>query len=82
MASVTIRNLDDKLKSKLRVSAAQHGHSMEEEARAILRNALAKGETAPRSLAKAIHQRFAKLGGLDLPAAQRDAIREPPDFAE
>lgn len=37
MASLTIRNLDDATKAQLRLQAARHGHSMEEEARRILR---------------------------------------------
>src|SRR6185369_9681530 len=40
MATLTIRQLDDKIKNKLRVRAAQHGRSMAEEAREILRSAL------------------------------------------
>ena len=40
MASMTIRNLDDSLKKRLRVRAAEHGKSMEEEAREIWRSAL------------------------------------------
>ena len=39
MASITIRNLDDQIKERLRVEAALNGHSMEEEARLILRRA-------------------------------------------
>ena len=35
-ATLTIRNLDEAVKQKLRVQAAQHGRSMEAEARAIL----------------------------------------------
>jgi plasmid stability protein len=42
MAMLTIRNLDDSLKAELRLSAARHGCSMEEEARRILRRALTK----------------------------------------
>jgi plasmid stability protein len=42
VASITIRDLDDSVKRKLRVRAAQHGRSMEEEARNILRTALAE----------------------------------------
>ena len=45
MASITIRNLDDTLKRRLRIRAAEHGRSMEEEAREILR--LVVGEPAP-----------------------------------
>ena len=37
MASITIRNLDDDVKTRLRVRAAGNGRSMEEEARLILR---------------------------------------------
>ena len=50
MASITIRNLDDDIKHLLRVRAAEHGRSMEEEARDILRRVM--GEIAPpRNLA-------------------------------
>ena len=43
MASITIRNLDDPIKKRLRIRAAHHGRSMEEEARSILRAALVDG---------------------------------------
>jgi phosphopantothenoylcysteine decarboxylase/phosphopantothenate--cysteine ligase len=39
MASLTVRQLDDKLKKLLRLRAAQHGRSMEDEVRVILRQA-------------------------------------------
>src|SRR5579862_1713398 len=39
MASLTVRQLDDKLKTLLRLRAAQHGRSMEDEVRVILREA-------------------------------------------
>ena len=48
MASITIRNLDDDIKHLLRVRAAEHGRSMEEEARDILRRVM--GEIAPRAI--------------------------------
>src|SRR5688500_13360819 len=58
MASITIRKLDEKTKARLRVRAAQHGRSMEEEARTLLREAL-QDEVTPRSnLADAIRARF------------------------
>jgi plasmid stability protein len=50
MASITIRNLEERLKGKLRVRAAQHGLSMEEEARRILRAALAEKTAPPTNL--------------------------------
>ena len=40
MSSITIRNLDPAVKERLRVRAAQHGHSMEAEARNILQTKL------------------------------------------
>jgi len=45
MASITIRNLDDEIKHRLRVRAAKNGRSLEEELRVIL-HAVAFGETA------------------------------------
>lgn len=81
MASLTIRNLDAALKERLRVQAAQHGHSMEAEARRILQGALTrKPALDSRSLATRIHERFAALGGVELDLPERDAAREPPSF--
>ena len=82
MASITIRNLEDRLKARLRVRAAHRGRSMEDEAREILRTALAEESRAPTDLAKAIRRRFAALGGLDLPDMPREPAREPPRFEE
>ncbi|MBI1181614.1 MAG: plasmid stabilization protein [Alphaproteobacteria bacterium] len=81
MATMTIRNLDDALKARLRVRAAMHGRSMEEEARDILRTALATEQAAPRNLYDAIRRRLAPLGGVDLPFISREPGREPPDFS-
>lgn len=78
MASLTIRNLDPQTKAKLRVRAAHRQRSMEEEARNILRTALAEGETAPRDLAAAIRARFRPLGGVALELPAREPMREPP----
>jgi plasmid stability protein len=47
MAQIIVRNIEDTLKRKLQLQAAEHGRSMEEEARDILRNAL-KGKGRPR----------------------------------
>ncbi|HEX4505206.1 MAG TPA: plasmid stabilization protein [Alphaproteobacteria bacterium] len=81
MASIIIRNLDEPLKAKLRVQAAVHGRSMEDEARDILRAALNRQSGPPANLAAAIRARFAPLGGLELPEVPRDSMREPPDFS-
>jgi plasmid stability protein len=75
MANITIRNLDDALKVKLRIRAARLGRSMEEEVRVILKEALSQEDT-PKSLGESIHQRFANLGGFDLPSIEREPIRD------
>ena len=80
MASMTIRNIDDGLKSRLRIRAAEHGRSMEEEARDILRTALAVVEPEPENLAHAIRKLMEPFGGVDLDIPPREPIREPPDF--
>jgi plasmid stability protein len=80
MGSITIRNLDDPLKARLRLRAAKRGRSMEQEARAILRSALAERQRTPRNLAQAIRRRFAAVGGVDLPQISRDGLRVAPEF--
>ena len=80
MASLTIRNLDEPLKARLRIQAAVHGRSMEDEARDILRTALSREPVQPSNLAASIRKRFAPLGGVELPEVPREAMREPPDF--
>jgi len=79
MASITIRNLDDDVKRRLRVRAAEHGRSMEEEARNILRQVVGQ-PNAPKNLGQSIHQRFAALGGIDLALPARTPMRASPDF--
>jgi plasmid stability protein len=80
MASITIRNLDDDVKARLRVRAAEHGRSMEDEAREILRLAVATERPRPRNLAESIRARVAPLGGLELELPRREPIREPVDL--
>lgn len=80
MASMTIRNLDEPLKVRLRIQAARHGRSMEEEARDILRSALASEPPQGDTLVSAIRGRLAPFGGVDLVLPARDPIREPSGF--
>lgn len=80
MASITIRNLEETTKRKLKVRAAIHGRSMEQEAREILRGALQQKAQKPRTgadLAEAIHRRFARLGGVELEPLPREIMRDP-----
>lgn len=78
MASLTIRDLDEGLKQRLRVRAAHRNRSMEEEARQILRDALAEAPAPVVDLGQRIRARFSSLGGVDLPVAPREAVRTPP----
>jgi len=82
MATLTIRKLDERTKSRLRVRAAHHGRSMEEEAREILRSALSARSSTEMDLAHAIHRRFAAIGGLDLQLPEREVMRQAPKFEE
>ena len=78
MTSIMIRRLDDSVKARLRIRAAKHGRSMEEEVREILKATLA-GEEAPQpDLAESIRNRIDPLGGVNLPEIDREPMREPP----
>ncbi len=73
MATLTIRNLEDELKSRLRIRAARHDHSMEEEARSILRKALSDSEDLEQTIGigTRIRSRFEDIGGVELELPQR-----------
>jgi plasmid stability protein len=78
MATLTIRDLDDSLKLKLRIRAANRNHSMEEEARLILRAALTEPPSDSIDLAARIRSRFSGLGDVELPIATREPVRPLP----
>lgn len=82
MATLTIRDLDEALKRSLRIRAASRNRSMEEEARQILRAALLEVPPPRGDLASRIRARFAKLGDVELPIAEREPMRAPPTFDE
>jgi antitoxin FitA len=82
MASMTIRDIDAPLKSRLRVRAAEHGRSMEEEARDILRTALSAGHNRSATLVDSIRSRIKPLGGVELELPPRESIREPANLSK
>ena len=82
MATMTIRNIEDELKARLRVQAAMHGRSMEDEARDILRAALSSEPERGGSLVKAIRERIGSMEGVELEIPAREAIRKPPEWEE
>jgi plasmid stability protein len=81
MATLTIRNIDARLKERLRIRAARNGHSMEAELRQIVRNALSSDRRSEPNLAEVIRRRFLPFGGVDelepLPAVP---VGEPASF--
>lgn len=77
MASMTVRNIDEGLKSRLRIRAATHGRSMEDEAREILRAALSTTHEPGPNLAESIRRRIRPLGGVTLDIPTREPIRDP-----
>ena len=81
MSSITIRNLDPAIKERLRIRAAEHGHSMEAEARRILQTTLKGPARAPASnLYDRIRALVEPLGGIDLELPPREPTRDPPRF--
>jgi len=82
MSSIIIRNLEPNVKNRLRMRAARHGRSMEEEARDILRAALAEKTNRSANLFEAIRRRIGSLGGVKIDIPARGPIREPPRFEE
>ena len=81
MATLTVRNIDDDLKTRLRIQAARHGRSMEAEAREILRQGVEATGTA-ETVAARFGRNFGPEHGLDLDPLlpERTPVREPPGF--
>jgi plasmid stability protein len=80
MASITIRKLEDSLKAKLKARAAEHGCSMEEEVRHILRESLNRQRS--QSAADIALELFGPKHGFELPPHPPVTPPPPPDFGE
>ncbi len=91
MASITVRNLEDEVKTKLRLQAARHGRSMEAEVREIIRDGVMTEEAEPvpeRSIAdffRELNERYPPdedEEDYDLMdyIPPREPMREPPTF--
>jgi len=83
MSTLTVRNLDESVKLGLRVRAAQHGWSMEQEVRHILQNAVSGHTPGTQALgfAERVNQRFKGLGADDLLIPSRQAPRPAPNLS-
>jgi plasmid stability protein len=80
MAAVSIRNLDEDTKRRLRIRAARHGRSMEAEIRAILQEAVR--ESAPAGgLFTTLMNRVGAIGGVDLDLPPRSTPPRGAEFA-
>lgn len=79
MSTLTIRNLEPAIKDKLRLAAAAHGRSMEEEVRTILRNVLAQASPTT-GMGDRMRARFATLGGIELELPTRSGRAKAADF--
>jgi plasmid stability protein len=80
MAAVSIRDLDDGVKDRLRVRAARNGRSMEAEIRAILTAAVDEPD-ASHGLFTELLDRFGEIGGVELDLPARANVARAPDLA-
>jgi len=77
MATLTVRDLADDVRDRLRIQAAEHGRSMEAEARAILTEAVSPIELTILDVLMSLRER---LGNVDLDPylpARDDLVRDP-----
>ena len=81
MGVLTIHDFDETVASRLRARAEARGHSIEEEAMAILTGALAE-ITPGQRLLQTIREEFGPLGGVELDLPPRVPDREPPRFED
>jgi antitoxin FitA len=86
MATLTIRNIDEQVKSRLRVNAAIKGVSMEEEVRQVLARAVLTpaNDADAGNLFSKIRARMDANGfkGVDLELPVREPVRDPPNFGD
>jgi len=79
VAQFVVRDLEEEVKARLKRRAERHGHSMEEEIRHILRNAVKESGRPITSLGSRIAARFANLG---LPTGLPELRGQGPRSAE
>lgn len=82
MATLTIRNADHATKRLLRIRAAQHGVSMEEEARRILRQELSRASSSQFPFGQHLLNRFAESISEEFVLPTRQVPRTPPSWDE
>jgi antitoxin FitA len=78
MASLSVRKLDDTVYEQLRVRAAKHGVSMEEEVRQIIGQVV----KAPDKISAVFRKYFGHDKGIDLDIPEQHDPHNPMDFKE
>jgi antitoxin FitA len=82
MAQFVVRNIENRVKTRLQHRARQNGRSMEEEVRDILRNAVNEPDVPTGGLGTEISSLFAKAGlDFDIPELRGHEIK-PASFEE
>lgn len=76
MASLSVRKLDKDVYEQLRIRAAKHGVSMEEEVRQIIYQAI----SVPEQISKVFQKYFGRENGIDLDIPNQRQPHEPMDF--
>ncbi|MBM3567957.1 MAG: toxin-antitoxin system [Alphaproteobacteria bacterium] len=82
MAQLVVRRLDETTKARLRRRAAARGHSMEEEARIILREAVKTEGRRRVGLGTRLRRRFAGIGLTEDIPEMRGGEAKPAPFDE
>lgn len=76
MASLSVRKLEQEVYNKLRVRAAKHGVSMEEEVRQIISQVV----NSPDSINDVFNKYFGEKRGIDLKLLSEKKPHDPMDF--
>lgn len=76
MPSLSVRKLDATVYERLRIRAATHGISMEEEVRQIISHAVA----APSQISAVFRKHFGYQNGIDLKVPNQRKPHDPLDF--
>ncbi|HAK47008.1 MAG TPA: plasmid stabilization protein [Spirochaeta sp.] len=82
MATLTIRNIDVKLKQQLKIRAAQNDRSMEEEVRTILKTAVLERSSEGYRIGTSINRIFKDAGGIDLQIPARKTMPRKPELLD
>jgi plasmid stability protein len=78
MASLSVRKLEKCAYERLRVRAAEHGISIEEEVRQIIYHAV----SAPQQISSVFQKHFGFKNGINLDIPDHRKPHEPRDFTE